>query len=208
MSALDMNDQPLTPSHGFPVRLLAPGIAGARSVKWLDRITVQLTESPNYYQQLDYKILPPQATSRELAKIYWPLCPAIRGLPVNSVICVPATGETVVLPYEKKNMVEVKGYALPAADEGPVTKVEVSTDDGRTWTLATLDRGEKTGKWAWTLWHAEVTLAPGEAKRIVSRATDRGGNVQPEKAEWNFRGVAYNGWGEARDLKVVVGARK
>ncbi|KAI9857042.1 MAG: hypothetical protein M1813_008648 [Trichoglossum hirsutum] len=203
--ALDMNDQPLPPSHGFPVRVLAPGIAGARSVKWLDRITIQLTESQNYYQQLDYKILPPQAASRELAKKYWPLCPAIQGMPVNSVICVPTTGETVVLPCGGRNMVGVKGYALPAGDQGPVTKVEVSTDDGKTWALATLNQGEKPGKWTWTLWRAEVALMPGEGKRIVSRATDQGGNVQSERAEWNFRGVAYNGWGEARGLKVVVG---
>jgi sulfite oxidase len=204
-----MNDKPLPPSHGFPVRLLAPGIAGARSVKWLDRITVQLTESQNYYQQSDYKVLPPQATSCELAKIYWPLCPAIQEMPVNSVVCSPAAGETVVLSKEK-NLVEVRGYALPAGNHGPVTKVEVSADNGKTWTLATLVQGEDptARKWAWTLWRAEVSLVPGEGRKIVSRATDRGGNVQPERAEWNFRGVMYNGWGEARGLRVVVGGMK
>ncbi|KAH0547797.1 hypothetical protein FGG08_000054 [Glutinoglossum americanum] len=208
--ALDMNDKPLPPSHGFPVRALAPGIAGARSVKWLDRITVQLAESQNYYQQHDYKILPPQATSRELAKKYWPLCPSIQGMPVNSVVCVPTTGDTVVVVAPpargEKPRVEVRGYALPAGDHGPIVKVEVSADDGRTWTPATLTRGEGAGNWAWTLWRAEVALPPGEGRRVVSRATDRGGNVQSESAEWNFRGVAYNGWGEARGLNVVVAA--
>ncbi|KAI9777475.1 MAG: hypothetical protein M1839_008887 [Geoglossum umbratile] len=207
--ALDMNDHPLPPAHGFPIRLIAPGIAGARSVKWLDVITVQHTESQNYYQQCDYKVLPPQATSRELAKKYWPLCPAIQGMPVNSVICAPASGETVVLPSAGRGTLEVKGYALPSDNQGPVTKVEVSTDDGQTWSPATLLYGNESaqaGKWAWTLWRAEVSLVPGEGRRIVSRAMDSGGNVQPERAEWNFRGVAYNGWGEARGLSVVDGS--
>lgn len=43
--ALQMNDKPLPPNHGAPVRIVTPGIAGARSVKWLDQITVQMTET-------------------------------------------------------------------------------------------------------------------------------------------------------------------
>ncbi len=33
--AYEMNGAPLTPDHGFPVRVLVPGVSGARSVKWL-----------------------------------------------------------------------------------------------------------------------------------------------------------------------------
>ena len=49
--ALKMNGKPLSPNHGAPVRVITPGIAGARSVKWLDRITVQMSESENFYQR-------------------------------------------------------------------------------------------------------------------------------------------------------------
>lgn len=49
--ALEMNGKPLSPNHGAPVRVITPGIAGARSVKWLDRITVQMSESENFYQR-------------------------------------------------------------------------------------------------------------------------------------------------------------
>jgi len=69
-----------------------------------------------------------------------------------------------------------------------------------------LDAGKDGGaevKWAWCLWKAKVGVGKGEGKRLLSRAHDRGGNVQPERCEWNLRGVAYNGYGEVRNLQVV-----
>ncbi|KAF7189933.1 putative sulfite oxidase, mitochondrial [Pseudocercospora fuligena] len=93
--ALEMNNEPLTISHGFPVRVVTPGIAGARSVKWLNQITVQKKESQNHYQQRDYKVLPPEATDAESAEKYWDSTPAIMEMPVNSVIAWPETGSKV-----------------------------------------------------------------------------------------------------------------
>ena len=129
-----MNGKPLPVNHGYPVRIVVPGVSGCRSVKWLDCITVQLGESKKVYQLYDYKIRPPQATDKKAAKKYWDVTPALQDMPVNSVIAIPETGETVKL--SASGTIEVKDYALPHGDRGPVVKVEVSTDDGRTWKKA------------------------------------------------------------------------
>jgi sulfite oxidase len=33
--AYEINGEPLSRDHGYPIRVIAPGIVGARSVKWL-----------------------------------------------------------------------------------------------------------------------------------------------------------------------------
>lgn len=206
--ALKMNDKPLPANHGAPVRVVTPGIAGARSVKWLDEVSVQMSESQSFYQQHDYKVLPPEADTKEKAEEYWPKCDALQDMPVNSVIGVPKSASTV--QRDADGMIEVKGYALPSGADGPIAKVEISVDDGATWTETELIKeyeGEDAKhvelKWAWALWRAKVKVDKGKHVNIFSRATDQSGNVQAKCPKWNFRGVAYNGYGEAFDLEIV-----
>ncbi|KAF1968756.1 sulfite oxidase-like protein [Bimuria novae-zelandiae CBS 107.79] len=203
--ALQMNGKPLSPNHGAPVRVVTPGIAGARSVKWLDKITVQECESENFYQRHDYKILPPEAETKEDAEKWWDRVAALQDMPINSVIAVPSSDSTVCL--DDNSTMEVKGYALPSGSDGPITKVEVSTDGGVTWQAAELLKDSTTKdadlKWAWCLWKARVKIAKGKGIKVLSRATDKSGNTQEACAKWNLRGVAYNGYGEASGLTVV-----
>lgn len=208
MIALQMNDKPLPPNHGAPVRVVTPGIAGARSVKWLDQISVQMCESESYYQQKDYKILPPEADTKEKAKEYWGKVSALQDMPVNSVIGVPKSETTV--QRDEDGTIEVKGYALPSGADGPIVKVEVSGDGGHSWEEAELINhydGEDAKvvelKWAWALWRTRVKVDKGKDVTIYSRATDRSGNVQEKCPTWNYRGVAYNGYGEAFGLEII-----
>lgn len=53
-----MNGKPLPPVHGAPVRVVVPGYVGARSVKWLERITARSEPSESFFQAETYRLLP------------------------------------------------------------------------------------------------------------------------------------------------------
>ena len=156
-------------------------------------------ESPNYYQNRDYKVLPENVKTADDAEAYWSKVPALQDMPINSVILSPRCGDS--LPMNHDGKVVVKGYAVPGGSDGPVTKVEVSVDGQKTWVEA--ETGDQPGKWSWVLWHVHVKMEKGTGYRIFSRATDRGGNQQVAEPKWNLRGVAYNGYGESRDVTVT-----
>ena len=87
--ATELNGAPLPPLHGGPLRLLVPGYIGARSVKWLGRLTLQETPSENHYQQRAYKTFPPAITS-ETAD--WAQGETLGPFRLNSAICTPPPG--------------------------------------------------------------------------------------------------------------------
>ena len=39
--AYEMNGEPLSRDHGYPVRVVVPGVVGARNVKWLASVEVK-----------------------------------------------------------------------------------------------------------------------------------------------------------------------
>ena len=58
-----MNGKPITRDHGFPLRIIVPGYAAVRNVKWLKKIRLSETESEGVWQRgLNYKTLPPNVT--------------------------------------------------------------------------------------------------------------------------------------------------
>jgi sulfite oxidase len=177
-----MNNEPLSADHGGPLRIVVPGFLGARWVKWVDTIIISSKESLNYYQQRDYKILPPHVESKESAKALWAKYPSMTVLPLNSVIGLARRTEDTLY---------VKGYAIPGSC-GNVQAVEITIDAGETWQSAQIIYQQ--GRWSWTLWEAEVGGVE-QRGRVYCRAIDSGGNLQPREGIWNLRGVAYNGWG-------------
>ena len=74
-----------------------------------------------------------------------------------------------------------------------MTRVEVSTDGGATWSTARL--GGDRGPWAWRFWRAQVEM-PAGAGEIVARAFDSAGQTQPSDVAqvWNFKGYMNNAW--------------
>ena len=53
--AYEVNGEPINRDHGFPIRVIVPGVVGVRNVKWLGRIEVSETEATSHWQKKDYK---------------------------------------------------------------------------------------------------------------------------------------------------------
>jgi sulfite oxidase len=201
--AYEMNHEPLARDHGYPVRVIIPGYAGARSVKWLDSITVQRSEATNFYMQRDYKVLPAEVKSRDrhdMEKI-WSSVPALQEMGVQSAICSPRNGETVV---SEDGGVDIKGYAV-AGEDGPIKAVRVSTDQGKTWNDADITYQE--GKYSWTLWKYRLHKVTPSTK-IWSRAESASGILQPILPPWNLRGVMSNGVDQITNLTIKPHSHK
>ncbi len=160
-----MNGEALDANRGFPVRVVFPGIIGARWVKWVNELVVRYDESPNFYQQYDYKQLPPEAQDQQSAKKFWSMTESMMDNPINSVIALPRSGSFV--KRDENNMILIKGYALPKGSCGPIVKVEISIDDGKSWMEADLDYGGfdlvdwKSIRWSWCLWSIKVQMNKG-----------------------------------------------
>lgn len=178
-----MNGEPLTAEHGFPLRGVVPGYIGARSVKWLGKITVSDQPSPNHYVAEAYKLIETEDKAEVAA------AEPIYEFPINAAICTPAAGQK-----QKAGRVVVGGYALPAGGASgkgaQIVKVELSTDNGKNWRPAKLG-DEPAAAGNWRTWSLPVELPIGKHDLVV-RATDSAGNVQPEKGTWNLKGYLFN----------------
>lgn len=180
--ATKMNGKPLAIDHGAPIRGIVPGYIGARSVKWLGKITLADRPSPNHYVAEAYKLI----TQDE--PLAWAEAGILYKIPLNAAICVPAADAE--LPPDRT--VKVAGYALPPGDAGvTIAEVQVSGNGGETWTKAQL--GEPKKEFCWTLWTAEVEVS-AENPTLVVRAMDSAGGRQPFLSPWNAKGYMYNAW--------------
>jgi sulfite oxidase len=174
-----MNGEPLAPVHGAPVRAVVPGYIGARSVKWLERIELRREPWPGYFQHVVYRLLPADGTPGPGAGMPLGL------VALNSDVLIPRDGQTVAA-----GPVELRGYAFAGGDRY-VSRVDVSTDGGVSWTQA--DLLEDLGRWAWRHWRITVDLPAGEHELLV-RAWDSSAATQPEDeaALWNPKGYVNN----------------
>lgn len=60
-----MNDEPLPPDHGAPVRVIIPGNVGGRCTKWLKKIWVSDKENESHYHIWDNRVLPSYITEKD-----------------------------------------------------------------------------------------------------------------------------------------------
>jgi len=175
--AWGMNGEPLTAAHGAPLRAVVGGWFGMASVKWLQRIVVTDRPFQGYFQTMDYsQYVRPNGHDPETAPV--------TEMQPKAAIARPGPGE--VLPLGKAATV----FGAAWTGESAVAKVELSADDGKTWTEVKLD--DKPKSFCWVLWKHEWTpKAAGPAKLLV-RCTDARGGTQPAKRDSDRRSYAIN----------------
>ncbi|KAF1336538.1 Sulfite oxidase, partial [Globisporangium splendens] len=202
MLAFAVNGEPLPRDHGFPLRAIVPGTVGARNVKFLHRIVLSQDESPNFWQQKDYRGFPPNVDYKTENYLDY-AGEAIQELPVQSAILQPNDGSSVVLqtsPDTSETLLPVEGYAWSGGGRN-IVRVDVSIDGGHTWTTAKLHEAAKRQRynraWAWTPWTLEIPV-PRDTNQveIICKAVDSSYNVQPDTIApiWNMRGMLNNAW--------------
>ncbi|MQA60806.1 MAG: molybdopterin-dependent oxidoreductase [Actinophytocola sp.] len=149
MLAIGMNGEPLPVEHGFPVRMVVPGLYGfVSATKWLTDLEV---------------------TTWAEREAYWIPRGWAREAPVKtqSRIDAPGAGDTV-----ESGTVLVAGTAW--APHTGIDSVQVRVDGGG-WHRAEL--ATEVSVDTWRMWRAEVEVPPDE-HRISCRATDRAGVTQ------------------------------
>lgn len=160
--AYGQNGEALRPEAGYPVRLVLPGWEGSTNVKWLR--VLKLAENPLYTREetAKYTDLMGDGTARKFTFV----------MEAKSVISYPSAQYPA-----NPGFIEIRGLAW--SGRGKITRVEVSTDAGKTWGLAklqspVLSKSLTQFRFPWQ-WNGRETI-------IQSRCMDETGYVQPTRA--------------------------
>jgi DMSO/TMAO reductase YedYZ molybdopterin-dependent catalytic subunit len=176
--AYEMNGEPLSPAHGYPLRVIVPGWYGMASVKWLSRISVLDHTFNGYWQTIDYT--------------YWdrnggePVMKPISDMLVKSEIARPSINQRIV----PDSVYPIFGAAWTGSD-ALIDKVDISTNGGKDWSAARLL--QKPQPYAWVLWQYDWHVpATAGTYTLMSRATDSRGETQPEQHNKDRGGYMIN----------------
>lgn len=166
--ATRMNDEPLPPDHGFPMRVILPGWYGVAQIKWLTRIEV-----------LDCRYEGPQ-----MSRNYH----SVRAIPTGDDPLLIETSisktrlksvVTRVMRNWHENVCRVEGAAWGGTT--PIERVELRVDQGRWFSVKP---GRRRAPHTWMLWSHDWKQPEPGRHSLVSRAIDVEGNVQPTISNW------------------------
>jgi len=150
--AVGMNGEPLPLEHGFPVRMVVPGLYGyVSATKWLTQLTV---------------------TTFAADEAYWTPRGYSERAPIKMSSRIDTPGSGASIPAGTTVVAGV-AWAQPVG----VARVEVTFDDGA-WREATLSTPLNDS--TWVQWHLEWEATAG-THFIAVRATDRNGMVQVQE---------------------------
>lgn len=188
------NGEALRPGNGYPIRLLLPGYEGNMCVKWLRRLEVVDQPLMSREETSKYTDPLPGGKARQFSFV----------MDVKSLITSPSYPGQLA----ENGWHAVRGIAW--SGRGRVTRVDVSTDGGRTWHNAALPNG------ALPLAHTRFEHLwqwDGRPARLLSRAVDETGAVQPTAEEFRrvrgsapgYHYSAIRAWDVAADGTVTFG---
>ena len=147
--AYKMNGATLPPGHGYPARIIVPGVYGMKQVQWLTAIELVNKDYLGYHQR--------QGWSDDAI------------VQTRSWITDPQEGDGLA-----REPITLRGFAF-AGDRG-IRSVDISLDDGETWKSAVLE--PTISPYAWRFWHYTWhDPKPGDY-RLRVRATDGTGVLQ------------------------------
>lgn len=181
--AYSMNNQPLPKLNGFPARLVVPGWYATYWVKALRRITVIPSVYDGYWMAKAYK-LPVTPNGNEVSNNLSKDLTPISTMNVRSFFTTPDNGAEVAVGKH----CALDGIAFDGGSG--IRSVEVSTNEGATWSSATLD--PDLGRFSFRRWRFLWTPQSRATYRLRVRATSRDGQTQPEIAGWNRSGYMRN----------------
>jgi DMSO/TMAO reductase YedYZ molybdopterin-dependent catalytic subunit len=183
--AYEMNGAPLPHFNGFPARLIVPGWTGTYWMKHLISISALAKPQGGFWMNPAYRI--PLGKFPMLARFISQETDTntpITEMVVNSLITTPADGANIRVGRP----VAVSGLAWDAGYG--INSVEVSSDNGRTWSSAQL--GEDLGRYAFRIWSHSITLAARGKHTVMARATNRIGQTQTTELIPNPAGYHHN----------------
>ena len=190
------NGEAMRPEQGYPMRLFLPGWEGNISIKWLRRLEV--SDKPFYTREETAKYSDLITTTGK-SRIF------TFTMEAKSVITFPS-GE---MKLPGAGFYEITGLAW--SGRGKIARVEVSTDGGKSWHLASLQ--DPVLAISQTRFHFPW-IWDGTAAVIQSRATDETGYSQPthqqlivergplESGSLFYHMNAVQSWGIAADGSV------
>jgi DMSO/TMAO reductase YedYZ molybdopterin-dependent catalytic subunit len=162
--AYEMNGEPLPRRHGFPLRLIVPGLYGEKNPKWLTRIELLDEADGRLHRRHGCGFYKEQGWGRQGDSV-----------PTHSRFDAPQVrGDHFEAPFETGKAVELRGMAF-GGDRG-ISKVEVSSDNGETWDDAKITKPGT--KLSWSLWSYQWVPDEEGENMLVVRATDGNGNLQ------------------------------
>jgi DMSO/TMAO reductase YedYZ molybdopterin-dependent catalytic subunit len=181
--AYEMNGAPLPHFNGFPARLIVPGWTGTYWMKHLTNINLLTKPQGGFWMKPAYRI--PVGKFPVVARFITQedaTSTPITEMVVNSLITSHHDGDKV-----KRGKVTVSGLAW---DGGyGIRQVDVSTDEGKTWSSATL--GQDLGKYAFRPWSFALNAKHGK-NTVMVNATNVIGQAQTSTLIFNPAGYHNN----------------